>query len=366
MTARTRVLILVKGLGIGGAESLIADAAPYWDRTRFDYLVAYVLPWKDQLAPRLASVGVEVECLDGRVGLEPGSIRRFRRLVRAWRPHLVHAHLPLSGVLARLFAGVPVVYTEHNLPDSYRLPTRILNRLTYRRNAAVVAVSHQVREALSSYPGPEPETVENGVRVDRSELRPAEEVRHELGIGAGVPLVVHVGNIRPHKGHSNLIQATRLLASLVPEVLVVSVGGEKYPGDLRRIREEAEAAGVGDRIRFLGRREDARSFLAAADVVVNPSDFEGLPVVLLEALALERPVVATEVGGVSSLISDRETGRLVPPGDPRALAEAVSEALTSPDAPLWGKVGARLVAERYGLARMVAEYERIYSRVAAS
>lgn len=359
---RGRVLVLIKGLGIGGAERLIAEGATYWDRQKFDYRVAYFLPWKDHLVDEITGLGVTVDCLGSKRGLGVTGYTRLRSLISEWRPDVIHCHLPTAGILARLATRRPVVYTEHNIAGSYRQPTRLVNRLTYGRNAAVIAVSAAVAESLVGFPGPSPRVIPNGVSVSvgPSEI---EAVRTELGLQTGQGLVVHVGNIRPHKGHENLIAATALIVAKDPNVLVVSVGAEKHDGDLARVRESAASAGVSDHMRFMGRRENARTFLAAADVVVNPSDVEGLPLAILEALALSRPVVATAVGGVPSVVVDRVTGLLVPPGDPEALATALLEALQSPDAKTWGQRGADLVSAEYGIARMIADYEKLYREV---
>jgi len=359
---RTRVLVLIKGLGIGGAERLIAEGAQHWDREGIDYRVAYFLPWKDQLVGEIAGRGITVECLGSDRGLGITAYRRLRSLISQWQPDIVHCHLPTAGILARLATARPVVYTEHNISSSYRQPTRLVNRLTYGRNTAVIAVSAAVAESLAGFPGPTPRVIPNGVSVSVSPSE-IETVRTELGIQPGHALVVHVGNIRPHKGHENLIAASALLIAKNPNVLVVSVGAEKHEGDLARVSQSAVSAGVSDHVRFIGRREDARSFLAAADVVVNPADVEGLPLAILEALALGRPVVATAVGGVPAVVVDRVTGLLVPPGDPEALAAGVLEALESPDAKGWGQAGADLVLSEYGIARMIADYEKLYRAV---
>ncbi len=357
---RARILVLIKGLGIGGAERLIADAASFWDRTRFDYRVAFMLPHKDQLVAELEGQDIGVTSLGAdKPKLTLGAIRRLRALLEDWQPALVHAHLPSAGILARLFFKGPVVYTEHNLANSYRQPTRWLNRVTYGRNASVLAVSDAVAESLHGFPGPRPIVVPNGVSVSVTASDVA-SIREELGLGTSEPLVVHVGNIRPHKGHSNLIAATAKMIAERPDVRVVSVGGEKFSGDLARVRAEAETAGVGSALEFMGRRPDALAFIAAADVVVNPADVEGLPVVILEALALGRPVVATEVGGVPSVVIDGVTGRLVPPRDPVALAGAVLEALETPQAHEWGETGRELVLREHGTDQMVRSYEQTY------
>jgi glycosyltransferase involved in cell wall biosynthesis len=358
-----RVLVLIKGLGMGGAEQLIVESARVWDRHSFEHRVAYVLPWKDQLVPALRAEGIGVECIGGtRGGMGPRTWLRLRRLVAEFDPAVVHAHLPSTGILARLVGGRPVVYTEHNVASSYRFPTATLNRLTYGRNAAVGAVSQAVAESLTGFPGAAATVIPNGVAVDADPAAVA-AVRTELGIPAERPLVVHVGNIRPHKGHATLVAATRELIGRIPDVLVVSVGGEKNPGDLARMESLAAEAGVTDHIRFLGRRDDARSFIAAADLFVNPADVEGLPLVVLEALALGRPVVATAVGGVPSVVIDGETGRLVPPGQPSALAATVADLLSDPGAPEMAAAGAARVRRQFGAEAMVRAYEDIYRRV---
>ena len=354
---RPVVLVLIKGLGIGGAERLIAEGSAAWDRDAFDYRVAYVVPWKDQLVGDLTSAGVPVSCIGGSRGMGLSTPVALRRLVRQWDPAVVHTHSPSVAVVARTVVARPHVYTEHNLAGSYRQPTRTLNRLTYARNRSVTAVSQAVADSLVGFPGPEPIVVPNGVapKVSAEEVA---SVRSEL-LHDG-PLVVHVGNIRPLKGHGHLIAAAAHLRKAIPGILVVSIGVEKHPGDLDRLRGAAEAAGVAETIRFLGRRSDARAFLAAADVVVNPSDVEGLPLTVLEALALGRPVVATAVGGVPTVVLPGETGLLVEPGDPEALALAVVEALGAPEKEAWGKAGAELVASHHGIAPMIRAFEDLY------
>ncbi len=357
---RPVILVAVKGLGIGGAETLIAGSARLWDTDRYDYRVAYALPWKDQLVADIESVGIPVHCFGTKRGMTPASWLRLRRL--AADAAVVHAHLPAVGALARIVSPAPVVYTEHNIAGSYRRPVQMANRATYRRNAVVAAVSEAVASSVAGYPGPEVRVVPNGVAV-RVEPAAAAAARAELGIPPDIRLVAHVGNIRPHKGHENLVAAVRVLAAIRPEVRVVSIGGEKHDGDLARVRRLAIEAGVGDRLVFLGRRSDALAFVAAAEMLVNPSDFEGLPVAVLEAMALGKPVVATAVGGVPSVVDDT-TGILVPARDPEALAAGIAQLVADPElAAALGAAGRKLVEHGYGLETMVRAYEDIYAEV---
>lgn len=357
---RPVVLVAIKGLGIGGAEKLISEGARYWDREQFDYRVAYMLPWKDQLVPELEALDVPVMCLGTKRGMTPDSVWRLRRLARGIGASIVHAHSPMVGIAARTFVPVSPVYTEHNLVESYRQPIRFLNRATYSRNAAVTAVSEPVADSLSGFRGPRPLVVENGVAVSVAP-EDAAACRIELGLGPDDPLVVHVGNIRPGKGHDILIEAAKHLPD---NVAVVSIGAEKWDGDLARVRRASSDVGVAGRMRFLGRRRDALSFIAAADVYVNPADHEGLPVTILEAMALGRPVVATEVGGVPSVVRDGETGILVQPQQPEELAAAIRGLLGDPSRSRdLGAEARRLVEEEYGLEPMIRAFEQVYVEV---
>ena len=244
---RPVVVVAIKGLGIGGAEKLVSEGARFWDRQAFDYRVAYALPWKDQLVAELEALSVPVRCIGSKRGVTPSVVPRFRRLLSEWRADLVHAHLPVAGIIARLAGNVPVVYTEHNLAWSYRPWTRAVNRLTYGRNTAVTAVSQAVADTISGYPGPTAEVIPNGVSVS-ADPQARSVVRSELGLEEDDQLVVHVGNIRPGKGHEVLIDAAALLRDKGARAVVVSIGVEKNPGDLRRLRAKT----IGPRTRWIG------------------------------------------------------------------------------------------------------------------
>lgn len=359
------MLVLIKGLGVGGAEKLLSEGARFWDRDRFHYEIAYALPWKDQLVGELEALGMDVHLIGDDRGLSIGVVRRLRKLMANHGFDLVHAHSPTLGVIARLVSRVPVVYTEHNMSESYRTLTRVANRSTYRRNAAVIAVSGAVAGSVGGWPGPAPRVITNGVSCS-VDAAGAAAARDELGLAEGASLVVHVGNIRPGKGHDMLIDAVAAHRSFGREVTWVSIGGEKYPGDLKRVRTRAETEGLGASMRFLGRRSDALAFVAAADLFVNPSEVEGLPVAVLEAMALERPVVATAVGGVPGIVKDGETGLLVEPGDSKGLAHGVERVLAEPAlARRLAHEGRALVEREYGLEAMVRNVEAVYEDVLA-
>jgi glycosyltransferase involved in cell wall biosynthesis len=270
------------------------------------------------------------------------------------------------GIVARVASPVPVVYTEHNMSESYRPITRMLNRMTYGRNAAATAVSGAVAGSVSGWPGEPVLVIPNGVAVS-VDPEAASAARHELGLSESDLLVAHVGNIRPGKGHDVLVDAVAELHRWLPSVRFVSIGGEKYPGDLERVRTRATEAGLDGVLHFMGRRPDALSFVAASNIFVNPSSVEGLPVAILEAMALRRPVVAAAAGGVPGIVKDGVTGVLVDPNEPIALATGLRKLIEDPAlADRLGEAAQEMVAKEYGLEPMVRATEEVYRRVAGA
>ena len=180
MTARTRVLWLAKGLGRGGAEKLLVTGAAHLDHERFEVEVAYLLPVKDALVPELTSRGLRVHCLQQQGPTDLRWVPRLRRLIRDGRFDVVHTHMPVPAVAARLVSGkAALVHTEHNVWQRYRRPTYWANALTFRRNDAVIAVSQAVADSMRSALLPRPpattEVLLHGVEHGalRSGLTPA-------------------------------------------------------------------------------------------------------------------------------------------------------------------------------------------------
>jgi glycosyltransferase involved in cell wall biosynthesis len=361
-----RVLWLIKGLGPGGAERLLVDAAAHVDRSRFDYRAAYLLPWKDHLVADLKAADILVRCLDMRRAIDPSWLFRLRRLVTQERIDLVHAHLPSAAIGARLALTGParpaIVSTEHNLWSRHRPLTRRLNVWTFARQDAVIAVSEGVRGSMGTRSGPPVSVIPNGVDIEqvRALSRPREEARADLGLPEGVPVVGTVGGVTPKKGHIVLVEAARAVLTAVPDARFVIVG---LPADDGPVRAAIRAAGIEDRVTLAGYREHAAQLMPAFDVFCLPSLFEGMPVSLLEAMTQGLPIVATDVGGVPEVATNERDALLVPAADAGALAGALLRLLD--DADLCNRLGgtARTTAERFDIRTMVRRTEAVYSQV---
>ena len=367
-----RVLILVKGLGRGGAEQLLASAAPYLDRQRFAYTYAYLLPWKDSLVKDLEAAGFPVRCLGG--GRGAGWVGRLRDLVAEERFDLVHAHSPVAAAAARLVIGgrTRMVYTEHNVWQRYHPATRWANLLTFPRNDHVFAVSDEVRASIRCPPPlrwlrgwrlPPLETLHHGLdpaAVDRWQAAGGPDPREVLGVPARAPVVGSIANFKAAKDHATLLRAAALVRERLPEARFVLVGRGPLEAAARRLAAEL---GLERTVVFAGFREDAQRLAAAFDVFALSSTYEGLPIALVEAMALGCPAVATRVGGVPEVVAHGRHGLLVPPADPRALAAALLELLGDPGRRARMGEAARARALDFDIRTAVRRMEAVYARL---
>jgi glycosyltransferase involved in cell wall biosynthesis len=331
-----RVLVLTKSLGRGGAERLIVTSLATRNRADFDYEVAYVMSSENALVGEIDK-DIPVHDLGSRGNTDLSWLPRLRKLLQEGRFAVVHSHLPYAASFGRLVALTldrrvrpRLVFTQHWDWTQIPAPVRLLSRLTIGLDDSVFAVSESTLESMPAAVRRRAEVLVHGVDLEavRSARGSASGVREELGVGPGRWLVVTVANLRAEKGYDVLLEATRHLVERGVDLEVVAVGGGPLDHALRQLHQQL---GLEDRFRFLGSREDAWRLMAAGDLFVLASRAEGLPVALMEALALGIPVVATAVGGIPDVVEDGANGRLVPPDQPQQLAEAVAGLLGDAD-----------------------------------
>jgi glycosyltransferase involved in cell wall biosynthesis len=361
-----RILHVCIGGEVAGGQ-VVALQLAHAARNRGDW-VELVVPGRGPFSERAESEGFPVHVLDLNRTYRVGAAARLAQL--AGRFDLLHTHtLAAANVLSRI-AGravrVPVLAHLH-IENHFRRPTepvlRRLDRSTARLCARLVAVSEDTRRAYErqGYPRGRIEVVYNG--VEPSETRSNGSLRAELGLADSVPLIGEVGRLCDVKGQRELIAA---LASL-PDAALVLVGKDLEEGGAyqARLEREAERLGVRDRVVFAGYRDDARVLVRELDVLALPSWTEGLPLVVLEAMAERRPVVATPVGGTPELVADGETGILVPPREPAALAEALGRLLADTELRRrMGEAGERRVRERFTAEAMTTRMLELYDEAA--
>jgi len=357
-------LWVIKGLGPGGAERLLAGAAAKLATSDLALTCAYVVPVKRHLVPEMEAAGVRCQCVSRRAR-DPWWPVRLARLVRRGGFDVVHVHSPLPGSVARVAARTlprakrpMVLTTEHNSWATYRSATRLVNRLTSRWDRHTFGVSAEAAESVTGPAAAHVSVLTHGVPVHqvRSRLAERERMRTELGIGPETVLFCTVANFRQQKDYPNLLQACALLVQRGTPVRVVAVGQGPLEAEVRALQHEL---GLDDTVTLLGYRADAVDVLAACDVFVMASRWEGLPVALMEACALGLPAVLTDVGGMRAAVGD-DGAAWVPPASPEALAEAMAAVAADPARRAQLAAAAQAAAPRFDDDLAVAELRRWY------
>lgn len=355
----------------GGGERYLELLCDHLDPSR--YRVILISPEPGSFVGRMQARGVDVRVIHLEPLLNPAALMRLVRLLSQEQVTILQTHgarANFYGRVAGWVAGVPVVVsTVHNSIADYevsRLKRWIYSaalRVTLPWVHRIICVSEAIRrDVVCDDPAAArlTETVHNGVdRALVSAVPDRMKVRRELGLGDG-PLLVIVARLTPPKGHGDLIEALALLRVGWPHLCCVCVGD----GELRELLEaQAAARGLSATCRFVGSRDDVQDFYAAADVVVLPSHSEGFPFVVLEALAMGKPVIATSVNGVPEVVEHLKTGLLVRARDVAGLAAAIESLLLRPEyARQLGSAGRAVVLEQFTVDRMIEKTSSVFEQ----
>lgn len=332
---------------------------------------------------RCGAAGVRVREIPMRREIAPfADVRHAAILVREFARgdfDVVHTHSSKAGALGRFAARVAarsaaIVHTPHtfafNFAEQFSARTRriflAVERALGRVTDRLVHVSRSEREegiALGIVPPERAIVIENGIDATVYEGRDPKRVRREFGIDDDTPLIGAVGLLNEAKGHAHLIEAVAELRGRGNRVRCLIVGEGALRADLeRKIRD----FGLDDAVILAGYRRDIPDVLAALDVFAMPSLWEGMPYGVLEAMASSKPVIASDVNGCRDLVSNGETGLLVPPRDPRALASALEQVLSDRDlAARLAIAGRALVRREYSLDAMIDRYVELFQSLAA-
>lgn len=364
-----RVLEMIDRAFLGGGQVTVLTLARNLDKERFEVLVATEA--EGPLVDELKKAGIHHLPVDVRKKTGIFAVKGLVDLLRENAIDIVHTHGGVAGLFGRLAArraGVPaIVHTIHGIHFlHYRNPliksaTMVIERRLSRITNAVVFVSEADMERGLELglvlPG-RARLIRNGVPPPA--LKPSYDAaskRVELGGGEG-PLIVAVSRLHRQKGLTFLLRALPAVVKARPDVMVVLVGGGETE---LRLKSEAKALGLEAHVIFPGERGDVVEILAAADVFVLPSLWEGLPYAVVEAAAAGRPIVASDIDGVRELVRGGETGVLVPPGHPEKLADAIIGLIENPArARALGDRARREIPPLYSVDRMIRETEALY------
>ena len=362
------VLHIIKSLGRGGAEMLLPETLRQHDKQKFDFHYIYFLPWKNQMVSAIEEEGGKVVCIpaknNARILL---GVRKIAAYVRRHNIQLIHCHLPWAGIAARIvgrMTGVPVVYTEHNKWERYHKLTYLLNKFTFGSQQRVIAVSAEVANSIKTNYGkakPLVQVVANGtdtLKYSRTE-NSGNDIRAALNIPATATVIGITCVFRVQKRLGTWLQIAQALHAKHPDTYFIIVGD----GPLcEEIHAKAKALGTDKYVFFAGLQTETRPYFTAMDIFMMSSEFEGLPIALLEAMSMNCVPACTAAGGIPEVIKDGENGLLVPVQEPMQLVERLSALIQQPGEVTKMKQAAReTVINAFSMKKMVGELETIYN-----
>lgn len=374
---RINILFIINDLKIGGAEKMLLYLISGLDRSVYNPVVCTLLD-RGEYRHFLKSRGVKYYTLDmGSYFRVPLALFRLLRIVRAENISIIHSYLFYSDLMARaagLLAGVRVVITSMRNIDLWRKPYHIfIDSLTYGLSSAIISNSLAGAARLSSVekiPAERIKVVYNAIKLD--EYAPGESYardafRASIGVGAGDTVVTTVARLEEQKDHLTLLKTARLALDRLAaargkeaaaRLRFVLAGGGALMDDLK---EEAAALGLAGSVIFLGTRTDIKDLLHASDFFLLTSIYEGIPNAILEAQACGVPVVATDVGGVSEIISDNFNGVLCKPKDAEGISEKLLHLIENPEfASFLSKNALERLKTKFSCANLISKTCAIY------
>jgi len=360
------ILHTIETSGPGGAENVLLLLAKGLDPERFRSIVA--INEHGWLEDRLRDLGLQTVRVEWKRWWDLRLPRALARLVREEKIDLIHSHLPdqnFYACLASRISGCPAIVTYHGpveLSDSGTLRGWLKLQLVKRTARRVVVVCDFVRQMLKDIGFPDGKLLRiyNGIETSRFTAVAGGGIRQELNCPPGTALIGMVANVRAPKGHEYFIRAARIIADQYPNTFFV-ISGDLHETLAPPLFKLVSDLGLEDSLKFLGFREDVPRILADLDIYVLPSTSEGFPLVVLEAMACAKPVVATCCGGATEMVDDGHTGFLVPIADAAAIASRVIELMEDKEMAVRMGSAARLRVEKeFSVQAMVANYERLY------
>lgn len=369
---KPKILWMIDSLGHGGAERLTLAILERFDRERFDLRVCALQErGGNPVAKDLQNAGIPVDLLGIPTLRHPANLFKITTYLRRHKPQLIHAQLEFSIILGSLAArlmGIPCVATLHTLDNPqeqrarwrYRITLAALKHLCNRSiGVSKITRLHYLRDG--KIPDEKIITLYNGIDLSIYKDTSTEEriaKRKEFGLAPDSVVAVTVAVLREPKGIQFMLQAMAQLRETHPNLQYLIVGdGEHGPA----LKEMARNLGLTTQVIFAGQRKDIHEILPACDFFVLPTLTEALPTVLMEAMAAQKAVIASNVGGVPEMIEDGVNGRLLPPGDVSALAHACAQlAENSALRKAWGTAGQAICQKKFNIQAQITALEALY------
>lgn len=362
-----KILHIIKSLGRGGAEVLLPESLKLHNKELFEFHYIYFLPWKNQMEEAIRNNGGIITCVPAKNNLHLlTKITAVADYVRREKIQLIHAHLPWAGILARIvgkLCSVPVVYTEHNKQERYHPATRAVNLWTMNWLTRVIAVSADVAKSIRQHKNKlktPVDTIVNGVNVSQFNRSSFLEtnIRLELGIPQDALVIGTIAVFRFQKRLDVWMQLAAVISKRFENIHFIIVGDGPLMDVLVKKRKDL---GLETNIHLPGLRTEVRPFLATFDIYMMTSIFEGLPVALLEAMAMNCPIVSTDAGGIKEVVRHEIDGLLCPTDTPNQLVEFADKLLRDRELRLrFGERARERIVTMFSMNQMIEQLEATY------
>jgi glycosyltransferase involved in cell wall biosynthesis len=360
--------------GMGGSERNITQLLEGINKNKYRLYVARFA--SAHLAENMKDKDVAIMNLNGAGIYTISGLRNLallKRFVSEKEISLIltyHESSDFYGLALSFICNIPVISSRRDMSFKTKTHHRLAYRLGGKYFNSVIAVSNAVRQEVIKrrwFREGKTFTIYNGINTANYEnAHDGITLRKELGIHPKYPVVGMVANIRKIKGYHYFLEASSIIHRYNRNVQFLIIGNDwTEPGfTIAELKRYAEKTGVSQNLHFLGGREDVADLISLFDVAVLASLSEGFSNVILEYMASSRPIVATEVGGNPEIVVHGETGLLVPPADAQALADAILSILEDEEAALrYGAAAKKRVEDKFGLGKMIREYEDLFERV---
>jgi glycosyltransferase involved in cell wall biosynthesis len=367
MTLCIKVIHLVEDLKVGGQEKVIASIATGLDPKKFDVEI-WCLARGGAVADWLRQAGISVRILNLSTYHRPLNIARLALRLRRSRADIVHTHGNFASTFGRLAAILACIrrVVVHVHTSDFSLSRRhiLIEKFLACFTRHIICVSRSVQDFvknIESIPAEKTCVIYNGAaRLSRQEGKPIS--RSIWGFGAQDCVIVSVGSLVKNKGHRILIDAVRMLVPAYPSLRLLIVGD----GPLRSaLEEQVGRFKLPEHIKFTGIVKDAHPILALVDIFALPTRYrEGLSMALLEAMQHGLPIISTLIGGIPEAVEHNRSGLLVPPGDARALKDAIAKLAADGNLrQVMGRAGQKRYEERFRAEKMVSQIESLYTTI---
>ncbi|WP_339879079.1 glycosyltransferase [uncultured Algoriphagus sp.] len=396
---KIRVLHLIKSLGRGGAEKLIPETALVHDQSKFEFHCLYFYHQPSNIVEELERSGIAVHHIpSSNLGLFL-QVNKVREYIQLNSIHIIHAHLPWAGILARSVGnsiGIPIVYTEHNTWERYNKLSYWGNRISFKKQDVAIAVSNEVALSMRLNSIWDPyqrggrmklKVIQNGVntdvfkrmendkafaitesrdkkyKVESTKFQAQNEMglKYQLGIPEDTPVIGIVAVFRDQKRLWLWVEVALKILEQCPETHFLLVGDGEWR---ERLEAQIKKSGKGTHFHLVGVQKNVIPYLSLMDIYLSTSEFEGLPIAMLEAMSCEVPVVATSAGGIGEVIQQGIQGYLTEIEGWEKLSDYCCELIQNPELHDTMRLAARQrVIDQFSMKRMVRELEDVYGEV---